>query len=64
MWPFVIVVGALVVLLVYGLYLLGTTLGVFGAPSKLAVPNVVGKNFDPGAKQQLEGMGFTVVASY
>ncbi|MER3396084.1 MAG: serine/threonine protein kinase [Acidimicrobiia bacterium] len=63
-WPFVIVVGALVVLLVYGLYLLGTTLGVFGAPSKLAVPNVVGKNFDPGAKQQLEGMGFTVVASY
>ncbi len=61
---FVAVVALLLGLLVYGLYLLGTTLGVFGSPRTVAVPNVVGQTFDPGARQQLESMGFKVVPSY
>ncbi len=63
-WAFLTVLAFLLALLVYGLYLLGTSLGVFGGPSTVAVPNVVGQNFDPGAKQQLEAIGFRVVASY
>lgn len=63
-WAFVVVVGILLALLVYGLYLLGSALGVVGAPRTVPVPNVIGKTFDPGARQQLEGMGFRVVAGY
>lgn len=63
-WAFSFVVAALLALLVYGLYLLGSTLGVFGGRSTVLVPNVVGKTFDPGVKQQLEGAGLRVVASY
>jgi beta-lactam-binding protein with PASTA domain/predicted Ser/Thr protein kinase len=63
-WAFVFIVGVLLALLIYGLYLLGSALGVFGGTKAVAVPNVIGKTFDPGAKQQLEGMGFKVVPSY
>lgn len=60
-WAAVVV---LLALLVYGLYLLGVSLGVFGAPREVRLPNVVGRPFEPDARLQLESLGLEVVASY
>lgn len=63
-WPFWVVLVLLLGLLGVGLYLLGKSLGVFAPPVEVALPNVVGQTYDPGAKQTLEKLGLIPEPTY
>jgi beta-lactam-binding protein with PASTA domain/tRNA A-37 threonylcarbamoyl transferase component Bud32 len=61
---FWVVVALLLGLLGIGIYALGSSLGVFGGPKLVALPNVVGKPFEPDARLQLQALGLNPVATY